>query len=401
MKKKCNKVGLKWVEQILDYNVEKTLNWEEFHNNIQRIPRGIELKWYREICELLAVYENPTLKLQKPNPFTFNKVKKGVNTKWILTTKDEWGKVSSIKGYQMIVTHWIRTEKNLKKCKGCEKNSKSLMRKKCTMLINTQDTYIVQVDTKGKIHMRVEDITDNERIVIASQAFNGIKEESWIKWIDKNYIRKQITIEITAKKIKKTNKVEQMVAIAKLKHEKRIWKLEISTWPTQTHTMLTLVLLLLIIVNPRAKVEIISNDKPVLKLIEEGITKHVREKRNINNKEYASITECVKKLKIGHNITTKYEEEIKITGEEEINITTQLDPQYILWNQIIIMLDGYPIIYSVNQSLKHIFQAKNNIEWFNQRRIRALHCSRPSILWETTLKYISWGDAPLSWDNGL
>ena len=154
-------------------------------------------------------------------------------------------------------------------------------------------------------------------------------------------MQKQITIEITAKRIRKTDKEEQIVAIAKFKYDRHIWNMEISAWPTQTHTMLTLILLLLTVVNLKAKVEIISNYKPLLKLIEEGITKHVKEKRNINNKEYASITECVKRLKVGHNITIKYEDEIKIIGEEEINIATQLDLQYILWNQIIITLDGY------------------------------------------------------------
>ncbi|CAG8709078.1 2156_t:CDS:1, partial [Gigaspora rosea] len=164
LKKNCNKAGLKWFEQMLDYNVEKTLRWEEFHNNIQKMPRGIEPKWYREISELLASYENPTLKLKKPNPFTFNKVDKEVNLKWILMKNEIWGKVSSIKGYQMIVVHWRRIENNLERCKGCEKNNRLLKKKKCTMEVNIQDAYVVQVDTKHKIHMRIEDIIENERI---------------------------------------------------------------------------------------------------------------------------------------------------------------------------------------------------------------------------------------------
>ena len=41
------------------------------------------------------------------------------------------------------------------------------------MELNIQNAYIVQVDTKYKIHMRIEDIMENERIV----TINSTKEE--------------------------------------------------------------------------------------------------------------------------------------------------------------------------------------------------------------------------------
>ncbi|CAG8711341.1 15781_t:CDS:2, partial [Gigaspora rosea] len=113
-------------------------------------------------------FENPMLVLKKPNPFTFNKITPELKAKWILTKKEEWGKISSKKGHMMIATHWIRYNKNLRRCEGCEMNCKSLKRKKCTIEVNMEDAYIVQVDTKRRIHMRIEDITENERMALTS-----------------------------------------------------------------------------------------------------------------------------------------------------------------------------------------------------------------------------------------
>ncbi|CAG8467435.1 24275_t:CDS:2 [Gigaspora rosea] len=266
--------------------------------------------------------------------------------KWILTNTEDCGKVSSKKEGQLIAMHWIRENKNLRRYRGCKKNNKSLKRKRCTIEIKNEDTYTVQVDTKHRIHMRIEDIIENERmfrknirsnqtkdiaIPRASLAFTGIEAEKWKKCIDENYMFKHVTIEITAKKKnRRTDNGKQIMAIAKLKH-----------------------------INLKANVEIVSNYKPISQLLNDSITKHMREIRNITNREYAKL---------------------KVIGYEEINIITQFDPQYILQNQIVMKLEGYPIIYSTNQTLKHIIQAKNNIEWFNQWRLRALHHSDHSIL---------------------
>ncbi|RIB20959.1 hypothetical protein C2G38_2177875 [Gigaspora rosea] len=342
LKKALNKANLKWIEQLLDYNVEKILKWEELHNSIQKIPRGSEPRWYREICGILEAHENPTLQLKKPNPF---KIKNGMNIKWILTNTENWSKVSSKKGDQLIATYWIRENKNLRRCRGCKKNNKSLKRKRCMMEIKTEDAYTVQVDTKCRIHMQIADIIENERIFRknirsnltkdiaipkATLAFTGIEAEKWKKWINENYTFKHVTIEITAKKKnRKTDNGKQIMAIAKLKQ-----------------------------VNPKANIEIVSNYKPVLQLLNDGITKHMREIKNITNREYAAITEYIKKLRDGHKITTKFDEELKLIGDKEINIIIQFGPQYILQNQIVMKLDGYPIIYSINQTLKHIIQAK-------------------------------------------
>ncbi|CAG8779671.1 21410_t:CDS:1, partial [Gigaspora margarita] len=50
LKKSLNKVGLKWVKQLINYNTEKMLKWDEVHNSIKKIPRGGKPKWFREIC---------------------------------------------------------------------------------------------------------------------------------------------------------------------------------------------------------------------------------------------------------------------------------------------------------------------------------------------------------------
>ncbi|RIB23070.1 hypothetical protein C2G38_2172336 [Gigaspora rosea] len=193
--------------------------------------------------------------------------------------------------------------------------------------------------------MRIEDIIENERIYRkntkssqikniaipkASLAFTEIETEKWKKWIDENYKIKYVTIEIITKKNKKSDNGKQIMAIAKLKHDKHIWNLMNTAWPTQTHTIIILIILLLITINPKANMEIVSNYKPVIQLINDSISKHTKEIRNITNREYAAIMECIKKLRDGHKITTRFAEEIKIKGDEEINITTQFDPQYIL-----------------------------------------------------------------------
>ncbi|KAF0484812.1 hypothetical protein F8M41_022922 [Gigaspora margarita] len=199
-------------------------------------------------------------------------------------------------------------------------------------------------------------------VLKAAVAFPGIETENWTRWIDENYTHKHVTIEITTKKIRTTDNKHKVIAIAKFKYNNYIWNMEILAWPTPTHTMIILILLLLIVVNLKAKIDIISNHKPLLSLIDDSIKQHARERQNIDNREYASIAECIKRLQIEHNIQTKYIEDIKIYGDLEINLTTKIDLQYILQNQLVIMLDKHSIIYSINQTMKHIIQAKNNIE---------------------------------------
>ncbi|CAG8833803.1 41177_t:CDS:2, partial [Gigaspora margarita] len=76
-----------------------------------------------------------------------------------------WKKISSRKGERLTATHWIRTNKTLKKCDACDKNDVLLKRKKCTLSLNTSDIYIVQVDSKYKIHIRTEDIDEYDWVV--------------------------------------------------------------------------------------------------------------------------------------------------------------------------------------------------------------------------------------------
>ncbi|KAF0551472.1 hypothetical protein F8M41_023412 [Gigaspora margarita] len=159
-----------------------------------------------------------------------------------------------------------------------------------------------------------------------------------------------------------TDNKHKVVAIAKFKHNNYIWNLEILSWPTLTHSMITLILLLLIVVNLKAKVNIISNHKLLLSFINDSIKQHTREKKKINNRKYTSIAECIKWLQAGHNIQMKYVEDIKIYGDLEINLTTKIDLQHILQNQLVVALDRHLIIYSINQPIKYILQAKNNIE---------------------------------------
>ncbi|CAG8779735.1 2681_t:CDS:1, partial [Gigaspora rosea] len=117
-----------------------------------------------------------------------------------------------------------------------------------------EDAYMVQVDTKYKIHMRIEDITENERMASTcigpsqtrdiespktSLAFTGIERGLWKKWIDENYKHKHVSIEITMKKRRMTDKDSRIAAVAKFKHNNHIWNLEIMAWLTPTHTTAT------------------------------------------------------------------------------------------------------------------------------------------------------------------
>ncbi|KAF0511020.1 hypothetical protein F8M41_018339 [Gigaspora margarita] len=198
--------------------------------------------------------------------------------------------------------------------------------------------------------MRMEDIDEYDQVVFNNTslvrtiaiavlkvvaAFSRIETENCTRWIDENYIYKHVTIEITTKKIKMTNNKPKVVAIAKFRHNNYIWNMEILAWLILTHTMITLILLLLIVVNLKARVDIISNHKPLLSLIDDSIKQYTRERQNINNRKYASIAECIKWLQAEHNLQMKYTEDIKIYRELEINLTAKIDPQYILQNQLV------------------------------------------------------------------
>ncbi|CAG8831091.1 14957_t:CDS:2, partial [Gigaspora margarita] len=153
-------------------------------------------------------------------------------------------------------------------------------------------------------------------------AFPRIEIENWTRQIDENYIYKQMTIKITTKKIRMTNN-----------------KLKLGR-PNPYYDNINTIA--------------IDND---------SIKQHAREKQNINNREYMSIAECIKRLQARHNIQMEYINDIKINRDLKINLTTKIDPQYILQNQLVDLsnkllkpvhtMEGYTKIYLIGYPEKY------------------------------------------------
>jgi len=73
LKEKLNLHEVVYVEQFLNYNNSRFLDWRGFYHNIGKIPTGRIPAWFTEIQDLIRSTENPSTKFICSNPCTLRK----------------------------------------------------------------------------------------------------------------------------------------------------------------------------------------------------------------------------------------------------------------------------------------------------------------------------------------
>ncbi|CAG8757325.1 6025_t:CDS:2 [Gigaspora margarita] len=62
------------IEQLLNYDNTKVIQWKKIANNVQKVMKGKQPKWYEEIQKLIEETINQSWNLAERNPFTLKKI---------------------------------------------------------------------------------------------------------------------------------------------------------------------------------------------------------------------------------------------------------------------------------------------------------------------------------------
>ncbi|CAG8846432.1 24244_t:CDS:2, partial [Gigaspora margarita] len=105
-----------------------------------------------------------------------------------------------------------------------------------------------------------------------------------------------------------------------------------------------------------------------------------------NNREYASIAKYIKWLQAKHNIQIKYTKDVKIYSDLEINLTTKIDSQYILQNQLV---EDFAHVLSCEKNEKTIEKVINKFwqKYYNKKKIQCKDSDTKELC--TTVKKIN------------
>ena len=165
LKQQLNKHSIYYIEQFLSYNNTELLNWQDFHHNILKIPRGQIPKWFKEIQELIRSTANPTTSLTYPNLFTLTKwiLKKKF---WVLTHDFAIGRTNHFNNYSATIHHYTRlTDNTLLPCSGCIRKDPILKTKKCYFTHKIEKLFTIQVDSLKKLHANFNNLLLTKSII--------------------------------------------------------------------------------------------------------------------------------------------------------------------------------------------------------------------------------------------
>jgi len=118
LKKKLNNHNIASIEQFLNADNTELLEWNNFHHNIKKIPRGRQPRWFPIIQDLITASANPSLALAKINPYTLAKWT-SVKKSWIITNNLVIGKIYNPSNKRLKTQHFIlQPDNTIVACKG-------------------------------------------------------------------------------------------------------------------------------------------------------------------------------------------------------------------------------------------------------------------------------------------
>lgn len=185
------------------------------------------------------------------------------------------------------------------------------------------------------------------------------------------------------------------IANARIKQCNKTWQLKDEEWPTKTNAVLTLLIVLLITMYPKATLNITTSFSPLKRLITFGSDRYLNNLTNSNNYDYTSLIQSLKRVIGRRKLNVHIDTPTTTPKDMDYQIISKIHPEKIIPNKFTLTVKGSLTIYSVNHTLKHIIQAKNNLRWFNQNRIQEYKKKHIDINWALMMKLLSWGPCPL------
>lgn len=286
LKHYLNKHNIAYIEQFTNFNNTNLLNWNSFHHNIQKIPRGRKPKWFDEIKQAICDKTTLSLILQTPNPFIWQK--QHPNTlKWIITQNMEFGKVSSTRNNITKIRHYILNPENnqLLSCEKCNLKDPTIKSKKCFIRRPTSSIYSIMVDTNQQWHGQLTDLlhskmlhtqpptTQNDQHYLLSKhyitkqycsAFTNIDKIIWNLYY--NNQNKQMHITIKSQQL--TNQPNNLPSYnIQLNPPLKTFNLRNVNWPTHNKLLITTLILIWTLLPAKSTVTIITDKIEIKNLI--------------------------------------------------------------------------------------------------------------------------------------
>src|SRR5260364_346878 len=286
LKHYLNKHNIAYIEQFTNFNNTNLLNWNSFHHNIQKIPRGRKPKWFDEIKQAICDKTTPSLILQIPNPFIWQKQHQNT-LKWIITQNMEFGKVSSTRNNTTKIRHYILNPENnqLLPCEKCNLKDPTIKSKKCFIRRPTSSIYSIMVDTNQQWHGQLTDLshskmlhtqlptTQNDQHYLLSKyyitkqyclAFTNIDKIIW----DLYYNNQNKQMHITIKSQQLTNQPNNLPSYnIQLNPPLKTFNLRNVNWPTHNKLLITTLILIWTLLPAKSTVTIITDKIEIKNLI--------------------------------------------------------------------------------------------------------------------------------------
>ncbi|CAG8696225.1 9280_t:CDS:2, partial [Gigaspora rosea] len=252
VKQKMIQLGINTIQQILNGNSNEGLEWNKIAQNINKIPRGKEPKWYKVIQNRCKEW---TINNVKPNSEQNRAmVHKLENTDkgWCITTKGIIGKITRIGSrVQIDCNKRVRAKLNILKDKIRQRQPKSQLSTAISTLhfnpkIRRQQELIKNAIKEEEIQLELMEIRD--KVSQTNQTVHTVE------------------MEVIEKSLDETR--NEIIAVWKIDNTNITFSQTLRTWPSKTNQILTTITCILLIIPSNHNVNIKVNQK-IVQLIEE------------------------------------------------------------------------------------------------------------------------------------
>ncbi|CAG8571391.1 44163_t:CDS:10 [Gigaspora margarita] len=337
IKTSLNKHGLDYVEQMMNIDLTRLVEWKAIQHNLRKLIRGKTLGWIITVQNEIRGLCNPADNTKGINQFAIRSPIEKM--KWVVTKEAVIGRVVSIEQNIVQIAHWKEEANNgvLKRCDGCKINENRNKKKR-------REPFIPH---------------DMRKSYEISEHFNKKNKirEMCSRWRDKKVLNVQLSVD----KISKGTRISL---------EKNVEHIHITNknWPSIQKSILSTIAMIAVVMLNAAKINIMTDVKEMKQIV-------------------ATLTKDAKRTKFEVNLRDK----IEATNDDVQTLAIEIDYQNWVPNLMAVQLNGINICYGVRRLVRHICNAKILTQFYGQNRIQELNADH-KVNWELTYDYINWDE---------
>ncbi|CAG8660158.1 747_t:CDS:2, partial [Paraglomus brasilianum] len=147
LKEKLNQHEIIYIEQFLNHNNTRFLEWRGFHHNIGKIPMGRIPTWFKEIQDLIQSTVNPSTEFTCPNPCTLRKWERTAGP-WVITNTAVMGKASEFTEKVLKIKHYTEENNKPLECPGYSSKDQTIKQKSCYFKHFKDRAFTIKVNSK-------------------------------------------------------------------------------------------------------------------------------------------------------------------------------------------------------------------------------------------------------------